>query len=144
MGDKEEVIRLFDERAIACLAHAARTINDAEILEDLLNNSIQIHFRNLPGGETRYGDNGEVGGVWLCRFNNPDPYHADITFCPKGKAYEKLRYVQAVIGIVSLKDKTYAINPNSGYDVPDLHSDVDKVMQMIGLKKTKKFERTFH
>ena len=139
MEDKKIVAELLGEATIGRLVFLCKQEKEAESLEQLLNHSIGLHFKSLS--KTSYGPNGEIGQISLCRFNNLDDYCADITFNPAGETRKKMRYLQKVIGVVNLKNQTYAMNSDQN-DLSSLYQDTEKVMQMIGLTKSTNYCRT--
>jgi len=143
--ERQEVLSMISG-SIGTLASYARGCKDANFMEEILSGILNNRFKELnrPGEEPRYtreSKDGSIGSVWLGRFNNHDAHCMDISFCPSPRLAEKVRYIQRVIGVVNLAEKTYGISYRDSCEPAEIFSHTERVMKDWGLKKTE-FKRT--
>jgi hypothetical protein len=129
---------VLGEDAVSRIASLSIATGREDVLESMVNASLHAYLLSSHLGELKYGENGNYGRVFVSKFNNRNPYRADISFAPKGAAQRSFRCVQMVIGILDYSDRTYNINPCSSDVLDEVSSDVEGAMQMFGLKKSAK------
>jgi hypothetical protein len=141
----------FDERSLvhadglnSALRYFAVQEADSHDLEDILNDSMQSHYKAQPNGETNYGGKTpKIGRVFLCRFNNRNTGKANIEYSPS-KEVEDITggYVGATIGVINLREKTWLGNWEEGkfdekyHQIPTvLMENTERVMKALGLTR---------
>jgi hypothetical protein len=138
-SDQEEALHLIS-KAVPTLAYFSRRAEEASFMEEILNNIFKTRFLELneQGKRPRYaikGEDAEVGNVGISGVNNHDEYCMDISFHPSPKFNERVRYLQRVIGVINLSDKTYGMGYRCPGEPEDLFSHTEKIMQGWGLEK---------
>lgn len=130
------VSAILGEDAVSRLVALSIATEREQALETMLNSSLQAYLSSRANGEERYGKDARVGKVFVSKFNNRNPYQADITFAPKGAILRQLRYSQSVIGVLDYSDKTYSFSHSAGELPEQLVEDVEGAMQMFGLHES--------
>ena len=129
----------------------ALNAEDSFDLEGLLNNAIQSLFMAQPDGQANYGGNNPaVGRISLNRFNAHREGISLLEYSPAGAYKGKWGYIQAPLGFIDLREKTYSVNWSDEaslvtrsredyYRIPEVvMRDTIRVMDCLGLADRRK------
>ena len=116
------------------LKRLCRLSEDSFHFEKLFSRAVEYIYTTLPNGQINYsGKNSQIGHIWLGRFNN-NKGNVNIEFNPsiKFKEDNHINYIQTSIAHINLREGTYSMVGEL------LKEDTEKVMRILGLKKSHK------